>query len=81
MKKTTRRIARTSAALAAALALAAPMTVQPVAEIGTIIAYAAAPTSTDLTNDIAAHPENFFQVHVFNISVNNFYLMPVLLKI
>lgn len=62
MKKTTRRIARTTAALAAALALAAPMTVQPVAEIGTIIAYAAAPTSTDLINDIAAHPENFFEV-------------------
>ena len=62
MKKTTRRIARTTAALAAALALAAPMTVQPAAEIGTIIAYAAAPTSTDLINDIAAHPENFFQV-------------------
>lgn len=62
MKKTTRRIARTTAALAAALALAAPMTVQPVAEIGAIIAYAAAPSPADLINDIAAHPENFFEV-------------------
>ena len=62
MKKTTRRIARTTAALAAALALAAPMTVQPAAEIGTIIAYAATPSSTDLINAIAAHPEDFFEV-------------------
>lgn len=62
MKKRTFRIARTTVAFAAALALAAPMTVQPAAQLGSIIAYAATPSVAEMTYDMALHPENYFEV-------------------
>lgn len=63
MKKMTSRIARTAAAFAAVFAVAAPMTLQPAVQIGTIVASAATtPSVAELTYDMACNPEKFFTV-------------------
>ena len=62
MKQITKRMTRTVAAIAAVFAVAAPMTVQPAAQMITTVASAASLTSADLVKDIKNNPSTYFTI-------------------